>query len=91
MKFSGITPTIGIKGGHTIYTDDYYTWNLAVFIPFIGVQYPLNRKIDLLVQAGSAFSFEQSAKRISYGEIGHYRQILPEVKAGIVYNFVKAY
>lgn len=89
FRFAGITPTIGIKGGHTIYTDDYYRWEVAVIVPFAGLQYPINKKINVVVQAGAIFSFEQSVKRIDYGEIGHYKDLLPEVKTGIVYTFSK--
>jgi hypothetical protein len=89
LRFAGITPTIGIKGGHTIYTDDYYRWEVAVIVPFAGLQYPINRKINVVVQAGAVFSFEQSVKRINYGEIGHYKDLLPEIKTGIVYTFSK--
>jgi len=83
------TPSIGVRGGHAIFTDKYYTWEVAVFIPFVSWQYPLNRNVDVAIQAGGAVSFEQKVKRISYGEIGHYRQYLPEVKAGIAYNLKK--
>jgi hypothetical protein len=89
LRFAGITPTIGLKGGHTIYTDDYYRWEVAVIVPFAGLQYPINRKINVLVQTGIVFSFEQSVKRINYGEIGHYKDLLPEIKTGIVYTFSK--
>jgi hypothetical protein len=89
LRFAGITPTIGLKGGHTIYTDDYYRWEVAVIIPFAGLQYPINKKINAVVQAGVVFSFEQSVKRIDYGEIGHYKDLLPEIKTGIVYTFSK--
>jgi hypothetical protein len=89
LGFAGITPSIGIKGGHTIYTDDYYKWEVAVIVPFMGLQYPINRKINAVVQAGAVFSFEQSVTRINYGEIGHYKDFLPEIKTGIVYTLSK--
>jgi hypothetical protein len=89
-RFLNVTPSVGIKGGHAIFTDGYYTWEVAVFIPFVAMQYPLSRKIDLVIQTGGAVSFEQKVRRINYGEIGHYRQYLPEVKACIVYNFNKS-
>ena len=88
-RFLNVTPSIGIKGGHVIFTDKYYTWEVAVFIPYVAMQYPLNLKVDLVFQAGGGVSFEQKVRRISYGEIGHYRQYLPEVRAGIVYHFRK--
>lgn len=88
-EFLNVTPMVGIKGGHAIFTDKYYTWDVAVLIPFVAMQYPVNRNVDLAIQAGGAVSFEQKVKRINYGEIGHYRQFLPEVKTGIVYSFQK--
>ena len=80
---------VGIKGGHAIFTDKYYTWEVTLFIPFVALQYSLSRNVDLAFQAGGAVSFEQKVTRIDYGEIGHYRQFLPEVKTGIVYSFQK--
>lgn len=88
-SFLNVTPSVGIRGGHAIFTDKYYTWEVAAFIPFVAMQYPLGRNVDLVVQAGGAVSFEQKVRRINYGEIGHYRQYLPEVKTGIVYTFGK--
>jgi hypothetical protein len=86
LRFANISPTVGVKGGQCIYTDDYYTWKVAVLVPFVGLQYPLSNKMDLIVQAGTSFSFEQSVKRKNFGEIGHYKELLPEAKIGIVYN-----
>lgn len=88
-RFSKVTPIVGLKGGHAIFTDKYYTWEVMVFVPFAGLQYPLSGNIDLTLQAGGAISFEQKAERLNYGEIGHYRQYLPELKAGIVYDLKK--
>ena len=88
-KPAGLTPTFGIKGGHVIFTDTYYTWEVATFVPFIGVKYPVSPWFDLMAHAGGAFSFEQKVKRINYGEIGHYRDILPEIKAGLVFHLTK--
>jgi hypothetical protein len=43
----------------------------------------------VVVEGGGAVSFEQKVERINYGEIGHYRPFLPEMKAGVVYTFQK--
>jgi hypothetical protein len=86
-KFSNFTPVVGVRGGHTIFTDKYYRWQVMVFIPFAGIQYPLNKNIDLTVQAGGAVSFEQKVERLNYGEIGHYHEFLPELKACVAYKF----
>jgi hypothetical protein len=91
LKFLNTTPMIGAKGGQTIFTDDYYRWNLVSMVPFVGIQRPLTSGIDVVFQGGVAFSFEQSVKRIAFGEIGHYKDRLPEVKAGIIYKLAKAH
>jgi hypothetical protein len=86
LTFANVSPTLGVKGGQCIYTDDYYTWKVASIIPFLGLQYPLTPKVDLIAHAGPSFSFEQSAKRRKPGEIGHYKELLPDVKIGIVFH-----
>lgn len=88
-RFAGLVPTLGIKGGHVIFTDTYYTWEVATFVPFAGIRYPVNERFYLLVHAGGAFSFEQKVKRLNYGEIGHYRDLLPEIKAGLVFHLAR--
>jgi hypothetical protein len=87
ITFSKITPVMGLKAGYSIYTDDYYKWRLASIVPFIGTNYQLNKKIDVLFDLGAAISRVQSVKRIRQGEIGKYRELLPELKVGILYNF----
>lgn len=85
-SFGRLTPLFGVKGGHVVFTDTYYVWEVASVIPFAGLQCPLTGRADLVVQAGTAFSFEQSVKRLNYGEIGHYRDVLPELKVAVVYQ-----
>jgi hypothetical protein len=87
MTFAKITPVIGLKAGSSIYTDDYYKWRLVSVVPFMGTNYQLNKKIDVIFDLGAAISRVQSVKRIRQGEIGKYRELLPELKAGILYNF----
>jgi hypothetical protein len=55
-------------------------------IPFVGITYSVHHKMDLLLDFGGAFSFEQSVERIGEDEIGHYKEVLPEVKVGILYT-----
>jgi hypothetical protein len=86
LKFKNITPAVGIKGGTTIFTDEYYRWNVLAIIPFVELHYPLNNRFDLYIQGGCAFSFEQSVKRIKDGEIGQYKDFLPEFKTGVRFN-----
>jgi len=86
LSFAGITPAIGIKGGYAVYSDKYYRWELTEIIPFARFNYLLRDKISLFIDAGAAFSIEHSMERISYGEIGMYREYLPELKLGIYFR-----
>lgn len=85
-KVEKLMPRFGIKGGNSLYTNEYYRWKVISLIPFFGVNRLLAERWDLLVEAGAAYSFEQSVERISQGDIGHYRQWLPEIKAAITYT-----
>jgi hypothetical protein len=86
LKVAKITPGIGVKGGHSVYTSDYYKWEVAVVAPFTAFHYPVNEKIDIRMEVGGAISLEQSVKRIRFGEIEKYKELLPEFKAGILYR-----
>lgn len=89
FSFSNLTPLLGLKGGHTVFSDRYYRWNVVSVIPYAGLKYPFTDQLDLYLQAGAAFSFEQSVTRLNFGEIGHYKEKLPELKIGINYKFTK--
>lgn len=89
LSIRNVTPIAGMKGGRSVYSDDYYTWTVITAVPFVGFQIPLNNQIDLTAHGGVSLSFEQAAKRLSYGEIGHYRSTLPEARLGLVYRFKK--
>lgn len=84
--YRNFTPSVGLKGGQTIFTDHYYRWKLDAIIPFAGFHYRYDKRIFFYVQGGMAISFEQTVKRLHYGEIGHYRQFLPELKLGAIFN-----
>jgi hypothetical protein len=86
INFARITPKIGIEGGYSIYTNDYYQWNLINIVPFIGFNYQVNNKIEIPINLGVVISHEQSVKRITYGNIGKYKEYLPEIKFGIVFK-----
>lgn len=86
LNFSGFTPKLGIKGGYSIYTNTYYRWNVLMLVPFVGVNRPLSKKLDLAIDLGLAVSHELSLERISYGEFGTYRKYLPEIKIGLIYT-----
>lgn len=87
LQFYRITPRMGFKGGYSIYTNDYYRWRLAQVIPFVGFSYPLTNRIDLFTDMGLAISRVLSMERVAFGEIGSYRQYLPELKVGLTYRF----
>ena len=87
MKFYRITPRLGLKGGYSVYTNDYYRWRLAQVIPFVGFSYPLTNRIALFTDMGLAISRVLSMERVAFGEIGSYRQYLPELKVGLSYRF----
>jgi hypothetical protein len=89
LIFKKITPRLGIKGGNTTYTSDYYTWELVAVIPFMAFNYPISKRIDVFVEGGACVSFEQKLKRINYGEIESYKEWLPEFKTGLHYTFGK--
>lgn len=86
LNFNGFTPKLGIKGGYSVYTNTYYRWNVLMLVPFVGVNRPLSKKLDLAFDLGLAVSHELSLERISYGEFGTYRKYLPEVKIGLLYT-----
>jgi hypothetical protein len=83
-KWKYMVPRIGIKGGNSVYTNKYYRWKVVSLIPFIGATVPLRDRLDLLLEAGAAYSLEQEVTRRSFGEIGHYRSPLPEVKLAVL-------
>jgi hypothetical protein len=85
-KVQGIIPRIGVKGGDSYYTNEYYRWHVVSLIPFAGARYPINDKFELLFEAGPVYSFEQSLQRIKAGEIGHYRYVLLELKIAVAYT-----
>lgn len=86
LAFWHLTPKVGIKGGDSIFTDEYYRWKVLNIIPYLGLQRTVRQKTDFFLEVGPAFSFEQKVKRIKSGEIGHYRELLPEFKLGIQYT-----
>lgn len=89
LNVGKFTPKLGVKGGDSFFTDEYYRWHVLNVIPFVGVEYPLTNKMQLFFEAGAAFSFEQSVERIKQGEIGHYKELLPEIKVGMLYTLYR--
>jgi hypothetical protein len=84
-----MTPALGVKGGHVIFSDDYYRWQVASVIPFFRTYYSLSDRLNLFVDLGASISFEQKVERIRFGEIGKYRDILPELKIGTHFSLNK--
>lgn len=85
----GAIPRVGVKGGNSFYTNEYYRWKVVSLIPFAGLRYPINDKFQLLFEAGPVYSFEQYMQRIKAGEIGHYRYVLLELKIAVAYTLFK--
>lgn len=86
MSFAGITPALGIRGGYSVFTNKYYKWKLSGIIPFARLSYNVNERIGMFFDSGIAVAIEHSVERISYGEIGMYREYLPEFKLGFCYR-----
>jgi hypothetical protein len=81
-----ITPKFGVRGGDSYFSDTYYRWHVMNIIPVLGANYGYSQKVSLFAEAGVAIAFLQSVERVKAGEIGIYRQYLPELKIGISYT-----
>ncbi|MDA3894179.1 MAG: hypothetical protein PF517_21170 [Salinivirgaceae bacterium] len=86
FAFEKFTPKAGLKGGYSIYSNKYYRWELLVGVPYVGFDYLVRKKLDLFCDVGMVLSRELSMTRISLGEIGWYKRVLPEIKIGFSYN-----
>lgn len=86
IKFANLIPKVGCKGGYSVYTNKYYTWDLVAIVPYAGIQYKVNKNIALFTDVGVTISRELAMKRITLGEIGWYKRVLPEFKVGVVYK-----
>jgi hypothetical protein len=86
VKFAKVAPKTGLKGGYSVYTSEYYRWEVLTVVPFAGVNYRMNPKMNVFLDGGVAISRALSVTRISFGEIGKYREFLPEIKVGIRHN-----
>jgi hypothetical protein len=78
--------TYGLKGGYAIYSNSYYRWKLVFLNPFAGMNYQLNERMTLGVQAGLSVNRDLSAERLKWGEIGWYRDYLPEFNFSLSYD-----
>lgn len=86
LKFIDILPAIGIKGGYSLYSDKYYRWELLSICPSFGLNYALTEKLNLELDAGVVYSRVLSLKRINFGEIGWYNELIPEIKISFLYT-----
>jgi hypothetical protein len=89
LAFGKAIPGVGLKAGQTVFTDDFYQWKVNSVVPFVSVSRRLSDVVQIGAEAGLAISRIQSVTRISYGEIGKYKQYLPEVKLSLRYRLLK--
>jgi hypothetical protein len=76
----------GLKGGYTVYSNKYYRWKLVFLVPVVGLKYHLSERMTLGVQGGMSVNRELSAERLGWGEIGWYREFLPEFNFSLSYD-----
>jgi hypothetical protein len=88
-KIRNVTPRLGVKGGNSFYSNPYYRWKVVSVIPFAGISYPVSARTEFLAECGVAFAFEQTVQRRSLGEMGHYKELLPEFKVALLYTLTK--
>lgn len=89
LIFWNIIPKVGIKGGSSVYTDEYYRWKLTEIVPFIGFGHHINKRFEAFLDLGLVYSREESLRRVKYGAIGSYKSYLPELKIGLTYSLNK--
>lgn len=77
----------GLKGGYSIYSNRYYKWDLLSIAPISNVKYRIKDKVVLALTIGATFSKVLEQKRLESGEIGWYRELLPEFKISLSYGF----
>jgi hypothetical protein len=75
----------GLKGGYAIYSNTYYRWKLVFLVPFAGLNYQLNENMTFGLQVGFSVNRDLSAERLEWGEIGWYREFLPEFNFSLSY------
>ncbi len=81
-----LIPAAGIKIGYTIFTDEYYRWNIVSVVPLFSLRYRASDRLDLVAGSGVAICRIESVTRIHFGEIGKYKQYLPEFNVAIHYS-----
>lgn len=77
----------GLKGGYSIYSNKYYKWDLLSITPISNVKYRLKDNVILALTFGMTYSKVLEQKRLESGEIGWYRELLPEIKISLSYGF----
>ena len=77
---------MGVRGGDSYFSDSYYRWHVMNIIPYVGGNYSFSNKISFFFQGGVSIAFLQSVERRTLGDVGTYRQYLPEFKIGACYT-----
>ena len=86
MKFGQVTPETGIKSGYSVYTNQYYQWKLLTVVPYVGLERAISEKWSLAMDLGMVYSRTLSMRRLNYGEVGWYKEYLPEIKLAVSYT-----
>lgn len=76
----------GLKGGYSIYSNKYYKWELLSITPISNFKYRLKNELFFVFTLGITYSKVLKVKRIELGEIGWYRELLPEIKLSLLYD-----
>lgn len=85
LTFWHFKPKTGIKSGYSVFTNQYYQWEITSLTTFAGIVRPLTEKTILAADFGVTYSRELSLKRKNFGEVGHYKTYLPEIKFSILF------
>lgn len=76
----------GIKGGYSIYSNNYYRWRLITLTPILNFNLKLSDKLIFVSTIGLTYSRAIEMKRLANGEIGWYKEFLPELKFSMIYD-----
>lgn len=76
----------GLKGGYSNYSNKYYKWQLLSITPISNLKYRLTDNLFLVSTLGLTYSRVLNQTRVEMGEIGWYREFLPEIKLSLLYD-----
>lgn len=77
----------GLKGGYSIYSNRYNKWELLSVTPISNLKYRLKDNLSFVTTLGLTYSKILKEERLEMGEIGWYREFLPEIKIALLYDF----